>query len=314
MTWELLKELVQSLINSIQNTGISAVRTLNKTITTHTYPVTIKNPVKKVEVAGSVRVTNPSNNKDVIITLKELKKALLPYKSIKVENFPKQTPFPKFPEFPKKIEVSNQQDKVQVTNFDGIVKALFEVQTQVKKLKLDPKIQVNAPIIPAPIIHVEKTPSPTVNVEKPDLSEFKRIMVFLEGLDAKNPLAVRLSDGKAFYRAIDKLGELYTANTESPFQDIRNQSARPMVNRNGELQVTISDTWDGNDVDKVSSTLTYAGEESVDGKWRVRKITKSGTITSIRHATIRNNPTYLDYESAWGDRTNLSFEYAREAL
>lgn len=309
-----MQKLVQTIITSIQNTGISAVRTLNKTITTHTYQVVVKNPVKKVEVEGAVKITNPTSNKDVIITLKELKKALLPLKSIKVENFPKPLPFPKFPEFPKKIEVSNLKDTTEVSNLNVIVTALGTLEKEIKKLKLDPKIQVEAPVIPAPVVTVEKTPSPTVNVAAPDLSEFKRIMAFLESLDAKHPLAVRLSDGKAFYKAIDRLGELYTANTEPPFQDIRNQSARPMVNRNGELQVTISDTWDGNDVDKASSTVTYAGEESVDGKWRVRKITKSGNITSIRHATIRNNPDYTSYEDAWADRTSLTFDYAREAL
>ncbi len=105
-----------------------------------------------------------------------------------------------------------------------------------------------------------------------------------------------------------------TANAGTPFQYYTGDGARPLVNRNNELQVSVNDTWDVNDTDKASATVTYFGEESVEGKWRVRKVVTSGDITSIRHATVRNNSEVSNYVDAWTSRTSLTFSYAKEAL
>lgn len=317
MNLQLINEILSKIIKTIEDAAVATVRSLSKTITTHTYKVEVKNPVKKVGVEGAVEVTNHPDItpeiKKLVAAIEGLKKPLTPHKGVKVENFPK---FPAFPQFPKEFKVSNLSNKTELSNINVIVNALGELEKVVKKIKLDPTIKVEAPIVnlPAPTVKVEKTPSPVVNVEAPDLSEFKKIMKFLESLDAKNPLAVRLSDGVKFYKAVDRLAEAYVANNSAPFQDFGNNDARPVVNRNGELQVTVADTWDVNDVEKVSSALTYFGEESVDGKWRVREVVRAGVLTTIRHATVRNNPDVDGYGNAWIDRADLVYGYAREAL
>ena len=137
-------------------------------------------------------------------------------------------------------------------------------------------------------------------------------MKFLQTLDAKHPLPVRLSDGKSFYKALERMADIYAGSSASSFQNSDGSEGRGMLNRHSEVKVTVNDTWDANDIDKASSTVTYFGEQTIDGDWRVRKVTKSGTLTSIRHATSRNNNLITSYTQAWDDRTTLEYGYANE--
>lgn len=61
------------------------------------------------------------------------------------------------------------------------------------------------------------------------------------------------------------------------------------------------------DVEVASATVTYVGKEDKDGSWLVQKIdTTSGT--SIRYATVTNNPGYLNYSAAWAARASLTYQ------
>ncbi len=60
-------------------------------------------------------------------------------------------------------------------------------------------------------------------------------------------------------------------------------------------------------IDEVSSSLTYIGEAAVgvsesDPKWRIFRITVSGTVTSIQYANGNTN-----WNSVWADRASLSY-------
>lgn len=64
-----------------------------------------------------------------------------------------------------------------------------------------------------------------------------------------------------------------------------------------------------NDVDKASSTVTYEGSESPDGEWVILEVTVADTITSMRYATAKNNPSKTSYSTAWTDRASLTYDY-----
>lgn len=285
-----------------------------------TLNVKVSNPQTKVQVTGDVKVTNQKDVSDqvknIALAIRELKKPLAALKKVSVENFPKQQPFPKFPEFPKSISVSNLPKETKISNMQEFVTAVNKIVNAIDKLDLKPNVNVEAPRvdIPAPIVNVPEQKAPIVNVEKPDLSDIKAIVDFLKEISETKPLAVRLSDGKKFYKALEKMAEIYAGSTFSAFQSIGGRDGRAQLNARNEVRVTVSDTWDANDVDRVNTSLTYFGEETADGTWRVRKVTKTGTITSIRHATIRNNDSYTGYEAAWEARADLDYGYAREAL
>lgn len=319
MEWKSIVNLVQTVINAIQNTAKFVVVDIRR-ISKQTFSVKVTNPQDKVEVSGSVKVSNQPDLekkiKDIALAIRELKKPLAALKKVDINNFPKPQPFPKFPEFPKEFRVTNPQTEVTIKNMQQFVNAVDKIVTQISELDLKPVVKVEAPVVnvpeqKAPVVNV---PAPVVNVEKPDLSDIHEIIEFLEEIGPKKPLAVRLSDGGKFYKALEKMAEIYAGQEVSVFQSVDGGSGRAMLNARNELKTTISDTWDANDVERVSSSLTYFGEETADAAWRVRKVTKDGTITSIRHATARNNPDVASYEDAWTARVDLEYGYAREAL
>ena len=323
MQYETLLKLVQSVIDSVRNIAVAHFNGLKKLLLESTFKVKVENPQTKVQVTGEVKATNiPLVVKavgGVVLAINALKKAVIANKSVMITNLKDI----KFPEFPKKIEVSNPQKEVKITNMREFTAAVEKVAEFVAKIKYDPRIEVSpTPVtvkppainIPAPVVNVPQQPAPIVNVEKPDLSDIKKLMDFFNNIDSKNPLAVQLSDGKKYYKALEKMADIYAGSTFSAFQDTTGADARAMVNGRNEVRTTISDTWDANDVDRVSASLTYFGEETADATWRVRKVTKTGTITSIRHATKRNNPDIDGYEAAWSGRADLDYGFAREAL
>lgn len=239
MEFKLVKEIVAEIIKTIQNTAIAAVQAIRKTITSHTYSVKVKNPIKEVKVSGKVQVLNQISLKQTNSLLEKLKTAVASFKvpdKIEVKNFPK---YPEFPKFPKKIEVSNLLDKTTVTNLNIVVNALGEVKKSISKLKLSPKIKVDAPKIPTPVVNVPESPAPIVNVEKPDLSALNDLVKFWQSLTvgAKKSLSVRLTDGKRFYKAVDKLAEIAGSRSVSPFVTMDGDETRALVDRKNRLVV-----------------------------------------------------------------------------
>lgn len=71
--------------------------------------------------------------------------------------------------------------------------------------------------------------------------------------------------------------------------------------------------WGTNDVDEASATVTYVGMERAGGEWVVKKLdTAAGT--SIRYATITNNPGAGAYAAAWAARAGLAYGTYGEAF
>lgn len=315
MDWKAIVNLTQSVINSIQNTAVFCMKEVRR-ISKQTFSVKITNPQDRVEVSGVVKVSNQKPLEDQIrniaLAVRELKKPLAALKKIEVSNMVAPTKIPDFPEFPKGFKV---------TNMTEFIKAVEDICDDIKKLKFEPKINIPAPVVnvpeqkapvvnvPAPVVNVQ---APVVNIEKPDLSDIHAIIEFLEKISSSKPLAVRLSDGRKFYKALEKMAEIYAGTEFSAFMTPTGDGGRGVLNKYNELRVTVNDTWDANDIEKVDANLTYFGEETIDGAWRVRRVTKSGTLTALRHATLVNNPGIESYEEAWIQRATLEYGYARE--
>ncbi len=283
MDWKTLQGIITQIINAIQNTGVAAVRSINKTVITHTYKVKVDNPVKEVKVEGRVKVQNQKDVeqevKKVAVAIKALEKALAPLKSVEVKNFPKYPEFPKFPEFPK---IPEHPKSVEINNLEVVINGLKGLEKTINELDLKPKINVAAPVIPAPIVNVPKADPPTVNVEKPDLSQIKKLVEYFESLDAKHPLAVRLSDGKAFYKAVDRIVEAYTSNNSSPFMDANGDDARAMVGEDGRLDIQVNATIaTPSTIRNSKTTVTTAGTRVV--------LAASNTIQAVVIQAVQSN-------------------------
>jgi hypothetical protein len=173
MQFDILKNLFQSVINSIQNTGVSAVKTLKD----NTFKVSVINPVKKVEVEGSVVVKNQSYLESKVLkideSIKELDKSVKNEakleRTVKVSGLEKMssksnqltseiTKAIKEIKIPKSFEVSNQIDNT--SSIKEMIGKVSDVEQAVKRLKLDPQIHIEAPkpvIVPPSSVTVEKT-------------------------------------------------------------------------------------------------------------------------------------------------------------
>lgn len=312
-----INQLVQNIIDTIFNTIVGVAKDFKKFLEETVLKVEVSNPVKEVKVEGKVEVTNnkPIINaiKGVGLAIQGLKKPIMSKKKVEVENFKdlKFPAYPKPPAFPREIKISNPQKEVEITNLQDFVDAVERVGEFVAKIKYDPRIEVNPEIkVPAPVVNIPEGKPPVVNVEAPDLSDIKKLLDYWGNLGARNPMPVRLSDGNKFYKALDKMGEIFAGSNFSAFQTSNGSDARALLNGNKELRVTTSETWVINDVEEPTANLTYKGEQTLDGTWRLVKITTSTTTTSFRYATVKNNPNMETYETAWSNRASLSYEYA----
>lgn len=302
------------MINAIQSGFVALGRSLNDSLS-KTLKVRVENPQKKVEVSGKIEVDQSiTHNKlgGIILALLALKKSLKPKEEVRVSNFPKPLPFPKIPSYPKEIKVSNM---IKEVSFKTVVDAIGKLREVFEKKDFSPKIEVSPPVVnvPAPIVNIPRQPTPQVNVEALDLSDLTKIIDFLNGLGPKNPLPVRLSDGKKFYKALEKMAEIYAGSSFSAFQDSTGQSAMAMLNKNFEVKVTTSETWALNNTHKTGA-FTYLGEENIDGIWRVTRVEKDAEFNIMRYATSKNNPTIKNYDEAWASHESLEFDRVSEAL
>lgn len=84
-----------------------------------------------------------------------------------------------------------------------------------------------------------------------------------------------------------------------------NPNRIPVVVEN--ISGKILDSFETNDVDEVSSTFTYNGQEDKNGTWCIQSIDSSSGV-SIRFATALNNPTYTSYSTAWTARASLTYD------
>lgn len=319
-------QFVQAIINSITNTAAASVIALKNFASQGVFKVKVENPVTEMDVKGEVEVTNTkeieNQLKNNALAIRELKKPIESDKKVTILNF-KDIKFPKFPkiEFPKTIKVTNFPKDVKINNLQDLVPALKKMAENIEKMDIRPEVKVEAPQVnvEAPVVNVPEQKPPVVNVEAPDLSDITKIIEFLNKLGAKNPLPVRLSDGKKFYEALKEMADIYAGSSFSAFQDSSGRDAMAILNRNHEVKATVTDTWSLNNTHTVNP-YTYLGEETVDGMWRITRVEtiRAGGATRniMYYATKKNNEIALEYDylTAWEEHENLNYGRVSEAL
>ena len=66
-----------------------------------------------------------------------------------------------------------------------------------------------------------------------------------------------------------------------------------------------------NDLDEASDTITYVGKVKDDGTWLVVKIDSTSGL-SMRYANNSNNQSTTSYSTAWTNRASLSYSLFHE--
>jgi hypothetical protein len=279
-----IQETLNYLLKQLETITTVAVTSIRSNI----FKVTVGNFPKTQDVKGTVIVGNLKGEmRDLTRKIEAVEKAVINKiypDSVTVKNM-KDMPMPEkvvIPEYPKEITVKNPQERVEVSNFEVVIKELSKIGKKIDSIELSPKVTVEAPQVT-----VEAAKAPIVKIPEAE-------KLFSD--DPKKYIPVRLTDGEEFYEAVNSV--------------VRS------LNRTKKVEVTngnILATFETNDVDKVSSTLLYNGLEEKDGNWCVQRVDSAGGDVEVRFATIVNNGN-MDYTHAWDDRLSLVYGYFSEAF
>lgn len=314
--YEFTTNLVKNIIDSIESSAVAGVNSLKA----HTFPSRITNFPKTQTIKGTVTVGNQKrlekNVKDVKSVLSDIKKFLASYKSpdsIKVSNFPDQKEYPKFPDsfkvsnFPKQIA---PPDSITVKNLSEVVKGLSKelskIEAVIKKLKLAPVINVEAP-------KSEKVVVPPANVVLNEKEIDYELLAEAVASSMPQMDYTKLADaiGKKVASMVVTVGGGGKSGKTS-FRTIDGKPKDALVDSSGRLVVIQSSAdnvpgYSVNDTEDAGSSITYVGQENEAGLWYIKKIDESTSNTTIGHANVSNNKAYTSYEDAWDNRATLSY-------
>lgn len=317
------KELLDFIKNTIETTATASVKAILQAthkviIGNESLNVNIKNLPNPLPVKGDVTVKNLKDHTEDWIELQRVVEGIpallknLATPTARVSNL-------KDIKFPNKLEVSNPQRKVEVTNLDALYKALQSIKTAISELPKEfPETKIPPfPKLPEypkfPEMKFPKMPEFPKEISVKDLQKLIKLAEKLTAGDPKEPIAVRLSDGKKFYEAITEF--LTTGGGgQIPFTYYAGGRAEALITSKREQAVSMTERYTNNDVDIPNATTTYIGQEDVDSNWLVTRIVQSGNVNSFRYATIRNNATKTTYTGAWNARATLSYGKVSEAL
>jgi hypothetical protein len=190
---------------------------------------------------------------------------------------------------------------VKVTNQDEVVKALNDLKPLLAKV-------VSAVEEKEGVEEVKVTNLGDLKVD----SFPKEALKLLGNLDtdAKNPIAVRLSDGKKFYDAISKVVETgrtaVAMGTTPSFTNSTGTPTRPLVDSNSILKTT---------PDAYTVKIEYSGDNPIyvakaspgsatsAAVWQISKLTYSGSnVTDVQWAGGANTFTNI-----WDSRAGYSY-------
>lgn len=194
-----------------------------------------------------------------------------------------------------KVEVTTQEYKHSEVDLSPLLKAIKDNKVEVKEVKQD-----NDGVI----LKLQDVEDQTNKMSKKLSSDIVKVQKSLDRIpvqkagsktDPSEYIPVRLTDGREFYKAIDKM---VTALAGSAAATATEQEALSLYGLNDSV---------------VSGSITYLGMEKADGTWCVQEIdTTSGTV--FRYATVGNNPAYTTYATAFAARASLTYDYYSEVF
>lgn len=318
-----IKEILEFIKLTLQNNVVGAVKALrefeytvklksnkvevtNPTVLPKVFPVKVTNPSKYEKhlekVSSSVKKSGDDLARKLSVQLEKVAKLLEENKKITVANLKDISPL-------SKIEVTNPQKKVAITNMYELAKEIGKVKKAIEELELNPTITVPDVLVPPILIPEIKVPETKVVM---DLKKLEELMSVLTN-DPEKPLAVRLSDGKKFYEAIFEAVSGGSSRSYA-YQDKNGERTYGMVDAKQNVRVSTDDRYGLNHSQKTGNT-TYLGQEDADGIWLITRVVKStGGLITMTYATNANNESVMSYTDAWTGRVGLTFGTYSEAF
>jgi len=211
---------------------------------------------------------------------------------------------------PKEHAKQEKVESVKVSNLSEVKLDVSSLEKAIKALKLDPTIDVKAPV---------------VSVDAPDLKPIQDVMLdLLKAVRAqKYPEFPKIPEtdlskvekkldesNKHLKKLVDKpVGGGGGGGNGTPYTDDVG-TPKNVVLDNGAIPVTSGGiaSYQVNDIEE--STTSYFGFSTSAGEWMIKALTD----TSVSYATVSNNGTVTSYTDAWTDRATLTYGRYDEAF
>jgi hypothetical protein len=204
---------------------------------------------------------------------------------------------------PPQLETSRISVKQLGTNLIDSLETLLKA---VKAIKLNPEIKVTSPKIeiPAPIVNIPKVefpkPQKSIEVSNLNLNELENKMEeLITEIKYQSDKPVKVSNP----------GDFPVTFSIPAYRDVDGNVAQAKLDANGFVIMSNSGLGSYELQDKVSDgTTVYLGNIDVEGNWYIAKV-ETGSTTSFRYATVKNNPTKTLYSVAWTAKLTLDYDY-----
>lgn len=311
MQFKLIQDIVSRLISSIENSAIASTRTLSR----NTFDVKVNNFKKVQDVKGTVIVGNQKKLESELKKANKIQKSIVEWlnkykapEEIRVSNFPEPIKIPKtvsvdnFPEqlpFPKNIRVTNQPTQ----ELKDLLSELESVKKSIDKLKLDPKINVEAPQRETIII-----PAPEVNVSKEEI-DYKKMAKAISGIvpdiDYKRLEKIFKENQKEFVT-------VGGGGSSSQFKKSDGTPSRALIDGSDRLVVYLDNTEDIKPTNyRVKSALSgnyiYVGyalpnQLTSAAAWRIKRVDTSTPADDVEWADGDDN-----FDNIWLNYASLTY-------
>lgn len=221
----LIRNSIGSLINSIKEEGlkernlsvVDSILALESTVDALTQTVKGESSRNDIQGLKTALEAQTAELTSALLSIQQKTDVKLSKEDIKALT-PKEIKFPKFPEIPKPLK------SVEVSNYKDPIPAINKLLEAIKKLD-----KAQAPL----------EVSNLKDIQFPEIKPFpQEALDLLENLkklstDPENPLAVRLSDGKEFYEAIQEFVQAVGTGGSMSFKDSAGASTKALVDSTG---------------------------------------------------------------------------------
>lgn len=258
---ETTKALISSLGEDIQNVRITNQKDSIKTPDAIKGSETVKGAINELKSAVEGKDIDLM---PIVSRLEALERAIgkLP------------TQYPTFPQMPKEMAVNNLKD---------VTKCIDELRGDVKKLKLDPRIEVKASDV--------KVDAPQVNVDLKELKELKKAIEELHIPDTSALIGTLINSTYSVAQEIRSL--------EFPVPNFRTSDIVDAVTGKSATVPRV-------EIDTSNSPVIYFGKadpsaSTSDAAWQISR----GDTTNGLSKSFPNGDTSFSY--VWDDRASLSY-------
>ena len=292
-------------LNDLEDTVIRAFKTLIQFMDGKTTKTEVVNQLKSISTPDVDKVVQAVSklDRDILTNKLDLKPITDALNGLKREITLLPKNMPTAPE---------QKESVTVTNLDEVTLDTTSLEAAIKALKLDPTIDVKAPV---------------VNVDAPDLSPIKTVMLdVLKAIKGQKYPEIPVTDlktledeskktnkqledaNKKLQKLVDKpVGGGGSGGHTTPYQDSTGKPVYVELTVDGKIPVEAgaTSTYEGRNDTTTDTNLVYLGKAvpgtaTSDAAWQIKRYNKSAG-----HMSFADDVT--TFTKVWDDRTSYTY-------